>query len=750
MSHQIFTTHHLMKSLVGIVCLFISAVAVHAQTDSLTERRSNQNVLLNASSTSMPRPISLGVPEWGVLIMEDGLPAAMYRDFFPGHWSWHSGLATERMELTRLDESAIQLGSIGFYPMQTSKSGADSLEGAATYTLDHHGRHEVEVHVATPLGRGWSTDINMFQDFNRGPNHLDVAQYQERIQYYRAAVSKRLTKGSFQFSWLYMNKLDLSDPNGPFIFNGDGSVSEMDGFRLGRDQYLPATSVFDYVDIHTGEQRRGRFTEDLGMPIHALTASLDLMLPHDLLFDVRSRVRLGKAKMRETYLNGITKVAAGDGYSYENGQPYTGNVQSRMLLYYDDTCNEWLTTARLSKLRGRHRWQVGMNIWADWSKNRIMTSNFAHEAKRDPAQLLYQGEMYYIHNTSAQYVDGSERRYALFAQDQWRMSDKLNLHYGLRMEYNHISGDAAFNLNGQDNNTRTIGWSLQSPGVTITPFSRNKWNGAASIVGYYRLNRHVGLELDAIATMKHAELWQFGETEQPPRDAQPNYLLRGGVNIQAGWLDLQSLVTYFRQNSNYSTKMWSHTLTREAGGFPAGYNETIYLGSVFDMEVLGWTTDVVLTPFRGFRFHGLFTLRKPRYQGYHFRPTFSDGYSEDYDFSGKQITESSSVEMELEPSYEWQQWRFWMSARYYSRQYVNITNSLYLNPRWETFGGIDFRWNRHVELSASVINFLFSKGAKAGMQEASLATDVTPYRNYLTSGSYIRPFTLELTVKLKL
>lgn len=49
----------------------------YAQTDSTTtERRSQQNVLLNASSSSMPRPISLGVPEWGVLIMEDGLQAS--------------------------------------------------------------------------------------------------------------------------------------------------------------------------------------------------------------------------------------------------------------------------------------------------------------------------------------------------------------------------------------------------------------------------------------------------------------------------------------------------------------------------------------------------------------------------------------------------------------------------------------------------------------------------------------------------
>ncbi|MCR5464200.1 MAG: 2,6-beta-D-fructofuranosidase, partial [Bacteroidales bacterium] len=87
--------------------------------------------------------------------------------------------------------------------------------------------------------------------------------------------------------------------------------------------------------------------------------------------------------------------------------------------------------------------------------------------------------------------------------------------------------------------------------------------------------------------------------------------------------------------------------------------------------------------------------------------------------------------------------------RYYSRRYINITNTLFLSPRWETFGGVDFKWNDHVSLSLNVVNFLNVTGASAGIREASLATDITPYQNYLTSGSYIRPFTIEFSTLLK-
>ena len=135
-----------------------------------------------------------------------------------------------------------------------------------------------------------------------------------------------------------------------------------------------------------------------------------------------------------------------------------------------------------------------------------------------------------------------------------------------------------------------------------------------------------------------------------------------------------------------------------AGGYPEGYQETVYIPSFYNIDAFGWTTDIVLTPFRGFTFHGLINLRAPRYRDYKFEPVFSDGYSETYDFSNKKVTGISSVEIELEPSYTIDKWRIWASA---------------------------------------------------GIQAASLATDASKFQNYLTSGTYIRPFTVEFSTRIK-
>jgi hypothetical protein len=168
------------------------------------------------------------------------------------------------------------------------------------------------------------------------------------------------------------------------------------------------------------------------------------------------------------------------------------------------------------------------------------------------------------------------------------------------------------------------------------------------------------------------------------------------------------------------------------------------------MEAMGWTTDILLKPFKGLSFHGLFTFRDPRYRNFKFGPVFSDGYKAIYDFSDKHIVSTPKVEVELEPTFEIKQWRFWVSARYYNRQYINITNSLYFNARWETFGGIDYKLNKNISFDINIVNFLNQKGAKAGIQAASLATDGSLFNNYVTSGTYIRPFTIEIGTKIRL
>lgn len=719
-----------MKNFLIVLCLIIGSICnsfASSLADTLgTERRNKQNVLLNASSESQPRVISLGIPQWGYPIMEDGLPTSMYSDFFPGFWTWRGGASVESMELARLDESAILLGNAGYYPMSRSKLTSDSFEGNIDYTFNHHGRNLIEVNLTTPLGKGWGLNINAFQDLNRGPNHLDVSYLQEHIQSYKAAISKRFADAKMFLTYQYTDRFNISDPYGPFIFNGDGSISQYDGFVLGKDQYLPSTSSFEYIDVVTGEKKEKRYVEDTGIRFHILTAGYNRNFHNGMTLEATSRLRLSNCDLTESMLGSIEQAGDSGAYKYEDGTPYDRYVQTRYMLYHQDKCNDWLSTVSLKGRTGNSSWLTGVNLWFNWTDNHIMTTNYAHEAKKNPKHLTYNGEMFYGHNSGAQFVEGMQSRIAAYAQNRWRFTNRFSLSAGLRLEYSGLRG---------------IGVN--------SPIDIDNFNGAATLSALYRFNDRWQLEANAIATQQHAELWQYGETEFPTDLPKRNYLVRIGPNFKNRWIDIQSLLMYYRQDNNYYAALWSHQLTKPAGGYPEGYVESIYMGSLYSMRVLAWTTDMLLTQFKGFSFHGLLTLRDASYIDYSFQPTFSDGHSELYDFSGRHIVGSPAVEIELEPSYEINKWRIWTSLRYYSKQFVNITNSLHFNARWETFAGVDYAMNKNIKFSMNVVNFLNQTGASAGIQAASLSSDSTLFTDYLTAGTFIRPFTIEFSTHIR-
>ena len=119
------------------------------------------------------------------------------------------------------------------------------------------------------------------------------------------------------------------------------------------------------------------------------------------------------------------------------------------------------------------------------------------------------------------------------------------------------------------------------------------------------------------------------------------------------------------------------------------------------------------------------------------------------DVSGHTVTSMSKVLIELDPSYQWGKWRAGLSFRYFSKQYINKTNTLYFNGWWETFGSLSYALNKRIDLGVNVVNFFNQRGAKGDIGPADLVTDTTPYKNYVMSGSYIRPFELGLSATVK-
>ena len=172
----------------------------------------------------------------------------------------------------------------------------------------------------------------------------------------------------------------------------------------------------------------------------------------------------------------------------------------------------------------------------------------------------------------------------------------------------------------------------------------------------------------------------------------------------------------------------------------------------FDIKTLGWTTDVVAHPFKGFDMHFLLTYQKPTYKKYETSVRFSDGYEGKINATGNIVAEIPQVLVELDPSYMiTPDIKLWLSFRYFSKTYANINEAYYFNGHWETFGGLNWRVNKMLDLGCTVVNFLNQTGAKGSIAGAELITkdEAKDIKNQIMTGSYLRPFTVEFTASLK-
>jgi hypothetical protein len=178
---------------------------------------------------------------------------------------------------------------------------------------------------------------------------------------------------------------------------------------------------------------------------------------------------------------------------------------------------------------------------------------------------------------------------------------------------------------------------------------------------------------------------------------------------------------------------------------PNGSGQVQTVGTAYDVQTYGWTTDIVAKPFKNFNLHMLFTYQNPLYKNFNV-----SAFGNNYSFNDKIVTGQSKVLAEIDPSYNiTKDLRLWSSFRYFGKQTANLSNALNFNGRWETFGGLNWNVNEHLNLGLNVVNFLNQKGAKGSISGAELITDASKYKNFLMAGSYIRPLTIEFSAGIK-
>lgn len=702
-----------------------------------------RNVMLNASSANSPREIQIGLPgtAGGTEIFEDGVLTGYY--FWPLMQSmhWRNGTSYRKIGMLNLSESALKSGNVGYSVDSRSRLGGDKFEGLVSYNTNQFGLQRFQINANGPIAKGWYYNADIFQNFDPGSAPLKFID-NDRMEIYRAGVTKRFAqKGEISFLYKFARNKGMSDNQGPFYYVGDGSVREYPGFNLGRSVYLPADGRMEYQDIVTGDTISTYYTDRATTIAQEFVVVGNYTFKNGMKLDANLKYDHSNSNYLYNHMAGIDNVSTIEGYTLADGTPYEGEVQNRTMMYWKGRTTDFMATAELSWNRGNHHWRLGLNEWRNHASLMLFNSFFAHEVKASPERLYKAGRAFWDFNTGSEYYDGNENKLAVYFSDNWQPIQRLNLSYGVRLEYYKIWVNSLMNASENDtNNDRVSGFSMKTPGVSITKFKHNWINPIGSVRASYDIGFGLGVNAEYLYNRQRPRLEDFAGSATAQLAPVDVNLIVGGLYYNSKWVTLISNVSYITK-SNYKTRA---IFTKSINGV----SETQRKAVMYDIGTIGWTTDAIVTPFKGFSLHLLTTFQKPRYKDYSTDLQFSDSSVQHVDFSDKIVSGISQTLFEIDPSYSYKKWRVWLSARYFGKTYANKLNTIYFKGRWETFGGVAYTVNKHLKLDVNVVNILNQKGARGSINAADLIEDPSAFRNYLMSGSYIRPFTVEFSVNL--
>jgi len=759
-------------------------------TDSLTvstsnkKEEKNRNEMLNASSPSQPRQINIGIPAGGdLLIMENGVPGVY--SFFPqivtSVWKYDSNIG--RIGLLSLAEGALTFGKIGFCVDSYDREPGSKFKGFFQAKVNSFGSLVYSGNISGPIGtKGWGYILGMHETYGQknGINRGYDRWSDERMEMFKAGISKKYKNGNVNILYKHAKEyLDLSN-NLPFVYQGNGKFTEMPGFNLGMDSYILGSGNIAYADANTkasvkynlGDDKANYTTSDAiylngnhkfknGFKLMYTSMYMHSLSP----FQVQFPLSLGSA----------STDAANQFYMHGTTTAYTGIAQQVVNEYIEPTeINTSLTRMELTKKYGDHNLRLGLTEQYYATGMQKTNMSMYYQTATAAPQLLdwkiyYPTYHMFVPATNADgivTIPGSEgkvttNKTALYLSDDFKIGKIFDITVGGRIEKE----------DDQDTHDQYANSYVYDRPLMVTNF-KNKFNkvGVASFVAkvtndfgflgdityndyFNKYYDYPDAQKDALGnpiTTTTSITNASGATLSVPvaqtTMAKSNQIkvLFLGAGIYYNHGDLLSVV------SKVTSSQKLNNITSMDIYDPSDVNHITKMNVnpiIYDIKTLGWTTDIVTSPFKNFNLHYLLTLQNPQYQRYSV-----SAFGATYSYNNNTVPALSKVLMEIDPSYKLGDFKIWASMRYFGKQYGNLSNSIYYNAWWENFAGVDYRLSRNCDMKLQVVNFLNQKGISGTLQGADqITTALEPsYIGKVMTANAIRPRTIEFTVNFKL
>lgn len=653
--------------------------------------------------------------------------------------------------------------------------GTDKFKGSVAFNTNSFGLLRGDVGISGPLKNGFQYSLTAFVNMDPGTYRSNVSTFMDKTQIYKGVLNKKYKSGQIGIQYKFAYSEAISAKQSPYIYRSNGKVDALPGFDIGTDAYLEQSGKLHVIDPLTGKREVWDAMKDLSSTSHVIDIFGDHKFNNGMVLDYTLRYHYANSGMYNPYLtsispNTITKDANGnnvypyyyannkDGYNSGNLSAYTGEyIQNGMMIAAPSSVkNTVMARFELSKKTNKHHWMVGFHNWyynADKVTN--ATYNYMFEVAPNPKALVSSktdefGNRSY--NAALQYYNGVDNKMALVATEKWRPNRKLDLDFGTRLEWQRIDGDwySAENRKAAPDATWISG--------NTTDVKKDWFNINFTANATYKAFRNAGFLGEVMYIQQAGKLSSYAGADDPniEKCEIPGFSL--GVYYNNPIVSVVSKVTKIKRTNFKNNSTFNATWTDAA--YPGEtFSATTKQTSSYDVSTIGWTTDVLISPFKGFNLHLLLTLQNPKYENYamtiNYQAQSQNGgtstYQESVNNNGNVARSVSKTLIEIDPSYSFGKFRIWASARYFSKEYANYPNTLTFAGRWETFAGLNYRYDKNVDFSISAVNLLNQSGAQGSISGTNTTTPEMAKELYdkPLCGTYIRPFTIEFKTKIR-
>lgn len=722
------------------------------------------NVMLNASADNGPRVVNIGLPAsvGGTVVLENGLPVVYdYMGQMPTA-VWRQDNGVSKFEVLNVSQTALLASDVGVSVSTWTNRGTENTKGAAGFTTNSFGLLRGDLNVSGPMKNGWYYSATAFLNMDPGTYRSNISTFLDKTQIYKGVINKKYRGGQIGIQYKFANSEAINAKQSPYIYHKDGSVSKLSGFRIGRDAYLEQSGMIHAIDPLTGENVSWDAMKDGGNTSHVIDIMGDQKIGNGLVLDYTLRYQYANAGSYNPYLTAITTgidpntaeadLKKGDKRYYYADNPnaaYEGYVQNGMMIFSPKSKkNTVMARVELSKKTDNHHWMVGLHNWYyNVDKSTSATYSYQFDVVPNPRALVYDewttdvvGNGQWIrktdkygnrsHNAAMQYYNGVDNKMAAVATEKWKINDKFTVDAGTRLEWQRIDGDW---YSAEDRKAGGTNWvSGQTSDV-----KKDWFNFSATASVTWKAFQNLGFLADAYYLQQAGKLSMYAGADDPQIDKCEIPGFAAGVYFNHPMISLVSKVTSIKRTNFKNNSTFNDPVTGAVDKKTISY----------DVSTIGWTTDVLFRPFKGFDLHLLLTLQNPKYKNYE----FTTSWGQEVNNNDNVARSVSKTLIEIDPSYTFGKFKIWGSARYFSKEYANYPNTLIFKDRWETFAGLNYKYDKNVDFGISAVNLLNQHGAQGSISGTNTTTaeEAKALYDKPLVGTYIRPFTIEFKTKIR-